>query len=42
MDNDYAGGWSQPDAYNAENAMLRTGYVLCCCKLQAEIALSTT
>ena len=49
VDADFAGGWSQADADNAENVMSRTGYVimyagcpiLWCSKLQTEIALST-
>ncbi len=27
-DADFAGGWSQADAKNAENVLLRTGYVI--------------
>lgn len=50
VDADFAGGWNQADAQNAESVMSRTGYVimLCgcpllwCSKLQTEIALSTT
>mmetsp|Transcript_33271 Transcript_33271/g.67131 ORF Transcript_33271/g.67131 Transcript_33271/m.67131 type:complete len:167 (+) Transcript_33271:66-566(+) len=49
VDTDFAGGWSQADADNAENVMSRTGYVIMyagcpiiwCSKLQTEIALST-
>jgi hypothetical protein len=49
VDADFAGGWSQADADNAENVMSRTGYVimfagcpiLWSSKLQTEIALST-
>ena len=50
VDADFAGGWIQVDADNAENLMSRTGYVimyagcpiLWSSKLQTEIALSTT
>jgi hypothetical protein len=46
---DFAGGWSQADAENAENVLLRTGYlimyadcpILWVSWLQTEIALST-
>ncbi len=46
---DFAGNWNQADAYNSENVLSRTGYILryagCpttwCNKLQTEIALST-
>ena len=49
VDADFAGGWSQADAKNAENAMSRTVFVIMyagcpigwCSKLQTEIALST-
>ena len=49
VDADFAGGWSQADAKNAESVMSRTGFVIryagCpigwCSKLQTEIALST-
>ena len=49
VDADFAGGWSQADAKNAENVMSRIGFVIryagCpigwCSKLQTEIALST-
>ena len=44
------GGWAQSDAYNEENVIPHTGYVITyagypllgCSKLQTEIALSTT
>ena len=50
VDADFAGGWIQVDADNADNLMPRTGYVimyagcpvLWSSKLQTEIALSTT
>ena len=50
VDADFAGGWNQADAMNAESVLSRTGHVimLCntplywCSKLQTEIALSTT
>jgi hypothetical protein len=46
---DFAGCWSAADADNADNVLLRTGFVICyancplvwCSKLQTEIALST-
>ena len=46
---DFSGGWAQSNADNAENVMLRTGYVityagcpiLWCSKLQRDNALST-
>ena len=49
VDADFAGGWTQADADNAEQVMSRTGFVIryagCpigwCSKLQSEIALST-
>ena len=49
VDADFAGGWSQADAENAENVMSRTGYIIMYAncpihfvsKLQTEIALST-
>ena len=49
VDTDFAGGWSQADAKNAENVISRAGFVIryagCpigwCSKLQTEIALST-
>jgi len=49
VDADFAGGWSQADADNADNVMSRTGYVIMYAgcpilwgsKLQTEIALST-
>ena len=47
---DFAGGWAQADAYNVENVMSLTGYVitytgcsvLLSSELQTEIALSNT
>jgi hypothetical protein len=47
---DFAGGWNQADAKNAESVLSRTGYVIMlfdnplywCSKLQTEIALLTT
>jgi len=50
VDADFAGGWNQADATNADAVLSRTGYVimyagcplLWCSKLQTEIALSTT
>jgi hypothetical protein len=50
VDADFAGGWTQADASNAENVLSRTGYVimyascpiLWVSRLQTEIALSTT
>ena len=50
VDADFASGWAQSDADNAENVMSRMGYVIAyvvcpllwCSKLQAEISLSTT
>ena len=50
VDAEFSGGWAQADADNAENVMLRMGYVimytgcpaLFCIKLQTDIALSTT
>ena len=49
-DADFSGGWSQADSDNAENIMLRTGYLIpyagCpliwCSKLQTKIFLSIT
>ena len=49
VDADFAGGWTQADASNAENVLSRTGYVilyascpiLWVSRLQTEIALST-
>jgi len=49
VDADFAGGWSQADAKNAENILSQTGYIimyancpiLWVSRLQAEIALST-
>ena len=49
VDADFAGGWSNADADDAENVMSRTGYVIMyancpifwASKLQTEIALST-
>jgi hypothetical protein len=49
VDADFVGGWSSADAENANNVLLRTGFVICyancpliwCSKLQTEIALST-
>jgi hypothetical protein len=49
VDADFAGGWTQADADNADNVLSRTGYVIqyasCpigwCSKLQSEIAPST-
>ena len=49
VDADFAGGWNQADADNAENVMSRTGFVIMYAgcpilwqsKLQTEIALST-
>ena len=49
VDADFAGGWNQNDATDADTVMSRTGYVimyagcpvLWCSKLQTEIALST-
>ncbi len=46
---DFAGGWSQANAHNAENVLSRTGYVIMYANcpilwvswLQTEIALST-
>ena len=50
VDANFAGGWSQADAYNANNVLSRTGYILMYTNcpilwvscLQTEIALSTT
>ncbi len=49
VDTDFAGGWSQADAENADNVLSRTGYILMYAncpilwvsRLQMEIALST-
>ena len=49
VDANFAGGWSQADAQNADNVLSRTGYIICYAncpiiwgsKLQTEIALST-
>lgn len=49
VDADFAGGWAQADAGNAENVLSRSGYCLSyagcpvywCSKMQTEIALST-
>jgi hypothetical protein len=49
VDADFAGGWSQADADNAENVLLITGYIItyagcpihCISRLQTEITLST-
>ena len=49
VDADFSGGWDKSDSDNAENTMLCAGYlfaytgcpVLCCSKLQMEIAFST-
>ena len=49
VDADFAGGWTQADAKNAENVLSRTGYSIMYAgcpihyfsKLQTEIALST-
>ncbi len=49
IDADFAGGWSQADAKNAENVLSRTGYIIMYANcpillvswLQTEIALST-
>jgi len=50
VDADFAGGWSQVDADNADNILSQTGYIimnencpiLWVSHLQTEIALSTT
>ncbi|KAL7523465.1 hypothetical protein ACHAWF_000534 [Thalassiosira exigua] len=39
VDADFAGGWSQADADDADNVMSRTGFIVI--KLQTKIALST-
>ena len=49
VDADFAGGWNNADATNAENVLSRTGFAICYAgcpivwssKLQTKIALST-